>query len=453
MIKFIINNDVSFYTKNPALHKKVSEMFTVTNPAFSKKLAMGYSVWGIDQYEKYYKRKGDKVSIPIGGFPALLNQEELDSEEVEIEDNRVCVSDKEFFNNLSFNAKLRGYQSDLVDKVMDTTIGVVKAKTGSGKTICFINIICKRKVNTLILVHLKELLDQTINSIVSFTNLDKKDIGVISGGKAKLKPITVALVQSMVSIKKGKPDIYSQIKNYFGQVIGDETHIIAAKTYYNVASDLPFKYKYGFSATPIREDGLTDLIHFVNGPIIHEVPDEAVKSKLIIPEYKTYDSDFYFPYFDSTEYQTMITYLGENKKRNDFIKGVYNAEVDGPCCFLCSRINQVEALKERFPDAVVITSKKKKKDREEGMKKLLSGEKDKVITTYPIFSTGLDWPALRFAILCSPIGSYVQIKQLGGRLMRQAEGKKDALIIDILDPKIGVFYKKARKRAKILRNL
>lgn len=453
MIEFIITDKVSFYTKNPLLINKVKNLFTLTNPAFAKKISMGFSVWGVDQYKKYYTNDNNLITIPIGGFPKLLEQEELNNEEIIITDKRVCVSDKEFFDKLVFTGSLREYQQDLVNRVLNSTIGVIKAKTGSGKTISFINLICERKVNTLIIVHLKELLNQTVNAITTFTNLEKSDVGVISGGKANLTPITVALIQSLVSIKKSKKDVYSQIKNSFGQVIGDETHIIAANTYYNIATDLPFKYKYGFSATPVREDGLTDLIHFANGPIIHTVPDKDVADKLIFPKHLTFTSDFYFPYFDSQEYQTMITYMGEDADRNNFIKKVYDENVKGPCCFLCSRVNQVLQLHEKIQDSVVITSKVKTEDREQRMAQLLSGEKKVVITTYQIFSTGLDWPELQYIILCSPIGSYIQLKQLAGRLMRKSAGKLHAYILDIVDPKISVLSKKAEKRKRIFKNL
>ena len=59
------------------------------------------------------------------------------------------------------------------------------------------SIIASRKVNTLVLVHRRELMDQWKERLSTFLNLDPKDIGVIGGGKEKRTGIIdIAVIQS-----------------------------------------------------------------------------------------------------------------------------------------------------------------------------------------------------------------------------------------------------------------
>lgn len=61
--------------------------------------------------------------------------------------------------------------------------GVLHAPTAFGKTVTTIGMIAKRKANTLILVHSRQLLDQWQERLPSF--LPEAKIGVIRGGKKK----------------------------------------------------------------------------------------------------------------------------------------------------------------------------------------------------------------------------------------------------------------------------
>lgn len=58
--------------------------------------------------------------------------------------------------------------------------------------------IANRKVNTLVLVHRTQLLEQWKERIASFLNIEEKEIGQIGGGKNKPKGIVdIALLQSL----------------------------------------------------------------------------------------------------------------------------------------------------------------------------------------------------------------------------------------------------------------
>ncbi|MHA2219359.1 MAG: DEAD/DEAH box helicase, partial [Candidatus Hodarchaeales archaeon] len=87
-----------------------------------------------------------------------------------------------------------------------------------------------RKVNTLILVHRKPLLEQWRTQISSFLQLPIKEIGQIGGGRDKsTNIIDVAMIQSLDK----KEGVDKRIKNY-GHIIIDECHHVSAFSFEKV---------------------------------------------------------------------------------------------------------------------------------------------------------------------------------------------------------------------------
>jgi superfamily II DNA or RNA helicase len=83
--------------------------------------------------------------------------------------------------------------------------GVLAATTAFGKIVLAAWLIAKRRVNTLILVHRRQLLDQSVDRMSTFLNLPHKEIGRIGGGRNKATGILdVAIIQSLV--RKGVVD-------------------------------------------------------------------------------------------------------------------------------------------------------------------------------------------------------------------------------------------------------
>lgn len=432
----------------------IKEKLTITNPKFSKQIAMGLSVFGLKQYETYYTNRGTQLLIPIGALPAALDiiYERTPDAEVILKDNRVEAAD-DFFSDKVMQIELRDFQKDLVDVMADRTIGCFQAKTGGGKTISFIAGMLRNKERTLILSHTKELVRQTSESITTKTNIEEPDIGMVASGKFDLKPVTLGTVQTLAALNKSNPEALKEVSDYFGQIIVDEAHIVPAHTYFDAITNLAAKRKYGFSATLYREDGLTDLITFGVGPIVYKVPEAEVNKFLVIPTYSQVDTDYMFLYLQQSDYQPMITHLSEDSHRNQFILDYVKNSLSYRSCFLCQRTSQVEFLHENIPSCAMLTSKMTKKSRKDVMEKLHSGEYSHVASTYGLFSTGIDLPSLSRLYLCAPIQSSIKLKQAAGRIMRRSADKDEAKIIDFVDIQVGILAGQARKRKRILTNL
>ncbi len=322
----------------------------------------------------------------------------------------------------------------------------------SGKTIAFVALTVERKQSTLVLVNTVELANQTVNAFTKFTNLNKEDIGFIGAGQFELKPITVGLHQTMTKLSEKR---FAKVNDSIGQVIADEVHICPAETYYRTMSSLTAKYKFGFSATPKREDGLTKVIHYASGPKIHVVDQKHLKEVLIKPDVRYIKTNYNFPLISSEEYQELLNDLSSDEERTKLILGtLINDYNDKHIIILCVRVAQVKYLKEALGNrAAMLHSGMRKKERLKVMGALQSGETKIVISTYGLFSTGIDIPQLEVLLLAAPIKSEIKLRQASGRLMRMSKGKESATIVDFVDNKVDLLRYQGYHRKRIFKKL
>src|SRR5262249_13003725 len=163
----------------------------------------------------------------------------------------------------NFHGETRVGQQEAADALARSDNGVLCAPTAFGKTAVAARLIAIRKVNTLILVHRRHLLDQWRERLKQFLSLEDEDIGQIGGGKtSRTGRLDVAVVQSLV--RKG------EVKNLvaeYGQVIVDECHHVPAFMFERVMKEVRAKYVVGLTATPVRKDGHHPIIVMQCGPI------------------------------------------------------------------------------------------------------------------------------------------------------------------------------------------
>ena len=147
----------------------------------------------------------------------------------------------------------------------------MSAATAFGKTVVGANLIVRRKVNTLVLVHRTNILSQWVARLNNFLvineapvaeltpkgrNKKKTVIGQIGGGRNNPGGIIdVAVMQSLVS----GDDVKEIVKNY-GMVIVDECHHVSAFSFEQILKTVKAKYVYGLTATPERQDGRHPII-------------------------------------------------------------------------------------------------------------------------------------------------------------------------------------------------
>jgi superfamily II DNA or RNA helicase len=208
------------------------------------------------------------------------------------------------------------------------------------------------------------------------------------------------------------------------------------------------------SATPERADGLTKVIFWLTGPLLHQVPEAAVASKIVKPTYRVVDTIYEYPLFSSTEYGSMITDMATNVVRNKLIVDTLKEYPTQQHVLLCHRQDHVETLQTLIPGSAILLSKTKKKDRKEVIKQLETGKIRTVITTWQLFHKGIDLAELEILFMCAPTRSKVWLKQSAGRLMRKSKKvSKQPVIIDFADKKVDLLKNQWYNRRKVLINL
>jgi superfamily II DNA or RNA helicase len=170
----------------------------------------------------------------------------------------------------NFIGALRPEQQAAADSLLRHDTGVLAASTAFGKTVVAAYLIAKRSANTLILVHLKQLLDQWIARLNTFLDVSVDDIGQFGGGKRKQTGIIdVATIQSL-----GRKGVVNDIVAEYGHLVVDECHHISARSFEIVARQCKAKYVTGLSATVTRKDGHHPIIFMNCGPVRFKVDDK-----------------------------------------------------------------------------------------------------------------------------------------------------------------------------------
>jgi hypothetical protein len=238
------------------------------NPEFYKRQAMHYSTFGTSRLIWSVHIENGYLILPRGCLAAvkdIFNEQDIS---LSFDDKRFDGSKLE---KIRFAGKLKNHQSKAVNALLKQDNGVLVAHTGFGETVVALALIAKRKVNTLILVHSRQLAEQWQERAAVF--LESVEVGSLLGGKNKLTgEVDIATYQSLIN-KNGR-QINPAIEKY-GQIIIDECHHLPAANYDCLIKSSAAKYIQGITATPTRQDGLEKLMHFQLGPVVHQAKVEA----------------------------------------------------------------------------------------------------------------------------------------------------------------------------------
>ena len=251
-LEIVLGNQL-FIDKNalpPALQTRIIRLAAFQNPEFYKNQAMRLSTFGIPRIISCAELFSQHIALPRGCQADLLTfLDELHIQSV-LRDERFAGHP---LCDVKFQGELTDEQIPAATKLLEHDIGTLSATTAFGKTVVALYVLAQRQVNTLIVVHRRQLLDQWLERIAMFLNVPKNQIGKIGGGKNKpTRIIDVAIMQSLTK----NNEVDDLVANY-GQVIFDECHHLSAKSFEKVANACKAKYVLGLSAT------LTQLRHLI----------------------------------------------------------------------------------------------------------------------------------------------------------------------------------------------
>jgi hypothetical protein len=266
-VNLILENQIYIEKEGlpPALLNRLTRLAAFQNPEFYKAQAMRLSTYNKPRIISCCEDFSKHIGLPRGCSEEVV--ELLHGVNVKTE-----IIDKRLVGNpiaLKFQGILRPDQKTAAISMLRHDIGVLSATTAFGKTVIAAYMIAERGVNTLVLVHRRQLLDQWVDRLSNFLGLEPNDIGQIGGGKRKQSGIVdVALIQSLS--KKG---IVDDIVGMYGHLVVDECHHISARSFEIVARQCKAKYVTGLSATVTRKDGHHPIIFMQCGPVRYRVDE------------------------------------------------------------------------------------------------------------------------------------------------------------------------------------
>ena len=427
---------------------RLKRLASFSNPVFFKTQALRFSTHGIPRFICLATIEQGYLSLPRGCFDDVVTLLDKQSIAITLDDKRKTGSR---LKGLKFKGELRKDQKKAVSDLVKYDVGVLHAPTAFGKTVTAIGLIHKRKVNTLILVHSRQLLDQWKERLTMF--LEGVEIGVIGGGKRKpTGEIDVATYQSMIN--RGDNSVNECLFDY-GQIIIDECHHISAPKYEMLLGEVHAKYILGVTATPQRQDGHQPIIFMQAGPIRHAVKSDSrhqFDQKVIVRQL------FHTPPLEITHSDKLphiskiYQWLAENDERNKKIIDDVLAEVvrkRNPIVLTERREHALvlaELLVGHNVSFQVLRGAMKAKERKAAMDAL--DDTQVLIATGKYIGEGFDLPKLDTLFLALPISWKGSLVQYAGRIHRQTEGKTSVLIYDYVDESLPTLQRMYQRRSK-----
>lgn len=422
--KIIINSNLIICDPIEGLRKKVIADNTFKNPEIEAAEKYGRYTGEIAEEIETFYCQGNDIVVQRGYGSDLIRILKRNDISLDLVEERVCPPAS--FPSLN-GVTLRSYQQRAVTEAVEkNTQGVICSPTGSGKSIMGLEIIRRKQVTTLVLVHRGELAGQWMKEIKRLFGIEA---GFIGRGKWNISvPITVAMVQSLSKNEEKCREVGEQ----FGLVLLDEAHHAPARTIVDVFSWLPCKYRYGLSATPIRRDSLDALIFRSVGPIIAKVSREEVEGgRSIVPaSVRIIKTGFDPGSIDSWhEYASSL----ESRKRNTLVIGLIPK--DKFSLVLVDRIAHAETLSQMLNDLAIPHVLAHGQLGGEERKSLMGRVKSARLTiaTTSLIGEGIDVSHWETLILAAPISSEAKLLQAIGRVLRPSQGKTVGEVIDLLD--------------------
>ena len=304
----------------------LKRMAAFKNPEFYAKLGMRLPTFNIPRIISCSEIVDDYLWLPRGCEGAVFDFFNENGVSLTIEDKTNPGQSIE----ATVLGELRPEQASAIEELSKHRCGTIYAATAFGKTVTGIAMIARKKVNTLILVHTKALLDQWRERLAQYLEVDFepeeqpkgrgrrkkfKKFGALSSAENTLNgKIDIALLQSCISDNEVKPFVRD-----YGMVIVDECHHAPAVSFERVLKDVNAKWVYGLTATPIRKDGHQPIIFMQCGEIGFTADSKAQQEqqsfqRLLIPRFTSYRN---IP--DDNGYTAIAQSLSENKSRNRLI--------------------------------------------------------------------------------------------------------------------------------------
>lgn len=424
------------------LFKDLCSRFTYDNPKADEP--------GQPESIKSWQSYGGDLLLPRGGTKRVREVLHNHGQRWRFIDERTEGDPELRPGKLVHDLKLWDHQARTVAAIKVRENCLVRLPTGAGKTSAAIGLIVDLGLPTLVIVYQSALLEQWYERLRIELGLDAAEIGIVGGGEKSLRPITLAMQQTLHRMSDKTRRLFGP---KWGVVICDEVARWAATTFEQTIDWLPARYRVGLSADERRRDGLAVIIRDHFGEVVAEVPHEQLADDGIVHdvEIRMHPTDFRADWYSqmcqkgrnvvNIAHNKLLAKLVADKDRNQLILGIIGDELDagrqivalshrrGHCEAIC---NEVEGW--GCPTGIMLGGASAAEETARTIEGLRSGEIKFAAGTLQAIGQGIDLPSVDRGIVMTPIANNKpQWTQVRGRFCRIAEGKDDAVMHYIYD--------------------
>jgi superfamily II DNA or RNA helicase len=435
----------------PAMLNRLLRLAAFQNPEFYKAQAMRLSTYDKPRVIACGQEFAQHIAMPRGCLTETLALLEAHRIQPDVRDERFAGTPIQ----VEFQGQLRPFQQEAVAKITAYDEGILCAPTAFGKTAVAAWLIAKRKVNTLVIVHRQQLLDQWQERLGMFLDLPAKSIGYIGGGKmGRTGCVDVAVIQSLYR----KDEVKDFVAEY-GQVIADECHHISAVTFEQVMRQVKAKYVVGLTATPTRKDGHHPIIYMQCGPVRFSMSARTMTETTPFHHKVTPRHTEFRMAADLTEVtiQDIYAALVDNVSRNEMIVADIVRTVESGRCplLLTGRTEHLLYFAAKLDGAskhVFVLKggmgKKQRRATAAALAAVPENESRVILETGSYIGEGFDDARLDTLFLAMPISWKGTLQQYVGRLHRLHDHKKFVQVYDYVDNYVPMLARMYERRLK-----
>jgi superfamily II DNA or RNA helicase len=451
---------------SPRALNRLRRLAAFKNPKFYENQQMRLPTWNIPRIISTADETADYLSLPRGAREEVEGLFDLAGAEYAFDDLTNSGSPLD----VEFSGLLRDSQPDAAAALLKCDIGVLCATTAYGKTVVGAYLIAQRKVNTLILVHTQQLLEQWKEALAQFLRIGNepatrltpkgrvRTIGVVGEYSGNRKHRSLIVDVAMMQSLHRDHEVQDFVKDY-GMVIVDECHHVPASSFEAVLKTVSARYVYGLTATPMREDGHHAILFLECGPIRYRVNAKAQAEKrpfehYMIPRFTSLHTT---ALHDEKNALTIWSDLVADQQRNEMIIGDIVAAVqEGRHPLVLSERTEhvrmiADALTNECANVMVLIGADTRKAKREVLERLGNLKDDEsfvIVATGKYVGEGFDFPRLDTLFLTLPFKARRMVTQYIGRLHRLSGGKKDVQVYDYVDINIPSLERQYLQRIK-----
>ncbi|MGO8785758.1 MAG: TOTE conflict system archaeo-eukaryotic primase domain-containing protein [Terriglobia bacterium] len=438
----------------PALRNRLIRLAAFQNPEFYKAQAMRLSTFDKPRIIACAEDYPQHIGLPRGCLDDLLQTLSALNIKPAVHDQRNSGQPLK----AAFQGQLRPEQTVAAQAMLAQDMGVLAATTAFGKTVVAAWLIAQRGVNTLVLVHRRQLQQQWVERLSTFLGMPVHAIGRIGGGRKKPTGLLdVAVIQSLV-----RNGVVDDLVGNYGYLIVDECHHLSAQSFELVARQAKAKFVTGLSATVTRKDGHHPIIFMQCGPARYRSnPKQQAAAHPFEHTVMVRPTDFR-PLRPANpnvrqQFQELYAELIADEERNRLVhQDVIQALREGRSPLVLTERNEhLDSLAKQLGPEVrhllVLRGGMRKKELDALPARLAAipvGETRVILATGRYVGEGFDDARLDTLFLTLPISWHGTIAQYVGRLHRLYDGKREVRVYDYADLNVPMLARMFDRRCR-----